>query len=291
MLYFIVNKLSGKGKGAEIANIISKAMSEKNIPFSMHETEYHGHAIELSKECSSKDDCQGIVAVGGDGTFSEVLNGLNTAVPMGVITSGSGNDFMRSFAPNKSTLEQLDIVLNGKTDNVDFIQVNDKRSLNVTGTGFDVDILIRERKFHKVLSGSMSYFASLIVTLFTMKFRNFKMVIDEKTNLDQDCLLLALANGKYFGGGLPVSLDSKLNDGILDLTVIRKMPMVKVPFILAKFLKGKISEVTDYVSTYKCKKLECTVSPETDIQLDGELFPISHFVCSIHTNELKMFTE
>ncbi len=289
MLYFIVNELSGKGRGKEVADKLRKILKEKKIEYKMYITERYAHAIELAKELSAKNDCSGLVAVGGDGTFNEVLNGMDTGVPLGLISAGSGNDFMRAFAPEKTVEDQLDAVINGNTKCIDFIEVNDKRSLNVAGTGFDVDILLREKKFRKFLSGSLSYFASLIVTIFCMKFRNFKITVDDDKQTETSCLLMAIANGKYFGGGLPVSPVSEVDDNVLDLVLIKKMPRTNIPVMLVKFLKGRLSEVTKYVETYRCKKVECEVTPKVDIQLDGELYDMQHFVCRIHSNELKVF--
>lgn len=287
MLYFIVNELSGKGAGKIAAERIRERLG--NTEYVMARTEYHAHAIELARDFSSKADCTGVVAVGGDGTFSEVLNGLDLRMPMGVISAGSGNDFMRTFFPGSNIDSQLDTVLKGETKKIDFLEINGKRSLNVAGTGFDVDILLREKKFHKFLRGSLSYFAALITTLFTMKFRTFDITIDESTRIKQECLLLTAANGRYFGGGLPVSLESSIDDGTIDLVLIKRMPRIKVPGMLIKFLKGKIGEVTKYVDIYHCTQIECSVLPKVDIQLDGELFDIPHFVCRLKEKALNIF--
>lgn len=287
MLYFIVNELSGKGAGKIAAEKIRERLD--GTEYVMARTEYHAHAIELAKEFSAKSDCSGVIAVGGDGTFSEVLNGLDLSVPLGVISSGSGNDFMRTFFPESDIDSQLNVILSGKIRKIDFLEINGKRSLNVAGTGFDVDILLREKKFHKFLRGSLSYFAALITTLFTMKFRTFDISVDGKTNIKEECLLLTAANGRYFGGGLPVSLESSLDDGVIDLVLIKRMPRIKVPGMLIKFLKGKIGEVTKYVDIYHCKQIECSVMPKVDIQLDGELFDIPHFVCRLKEKALRIF--
>lgn len=287
MLYFIVNELSGNGAGKIAAEKIRERL--KGTDYVMARTEYHAHAVTLAKEFSSKSDCTGIIAVGGDGTFSEVLNGLDLRIPMGVISSGSGNDFMRTFLPKSDIKTQLDAILCGKARKIDFLEINGMRSLNVAGTGFDVDILLREKKFHKYLRGSLSYFTALITTLFTMKFRTFDILVDGKTNIRQECLLLTAANGRYFGGGLPVSPESLLDDGTIDLVLIKRMPRFMVPGMLIKFLKGKISEVTEYVDIYHCKQIECSVLPKVDIQLDGELFDIPHFICELKEKALNIF--
>jgi len=242
MLYFIVNKLSGKGKGGEIQEKIITRLKEENIEFKMVETLKKEHAIELAQEISLKEDCTGLVAVGGDGTFSEVLNGIKKDVPIGFISSGSGNDFLRTFAPKKDFEAQLDAIIQGKTKKIDYIQINEKRSLNVAGTGFDIDILLLERKLRKFLSGSFCYYAALIITIFTLKFRKFSIKIDDEKEINEDCLIMSLANGKYFGGGMPISLDSRLDDGIMHLVLITKYPLHPIPGILFKFMKGKLQE-------------------------------------------------
>lgn len=289
MLYFIVNALSGKGKGKETAQKIKAVLSEKKIAFRMVFTNAKEHAVELAREISKKDDCNGIIAVGGDGTFSEVLNGIDTRVPLGLISSGSGNDFMRTFAPRKSLEEQLQPILENKTRKIDYIEVNGKRSLNVAGTGFDVDILIREEKIRKILKGSLSYYTALVMTLFTIKFRNFKITIDDETELDEPCLIMAMANGRYFGGGMPISLDSSLDDGFMDLTVVKKVPFYVIPSLLIRFMKGTLKEAKKYVNVYKCTKIKGEVKPQVKINLDGELFDMPEFTAVLKKGELTVF--
>ncbi|MBR2861684.1 MAG: diacylglycerol kinase family lipid kinase [Clostridia bacterium] len=291
MLYFIVNALSGKGKGAETAENIKTILEEKGVDFQMHFTSAPLHAITLAKELSQKSDCEGVVAVGGDGTFSEVLNGIELNVPLGVVSSGSGNDFMRTFAPNKTVAEQLQPIIENKTKRIDYIQVNDMRCLNVSGTGFDVDILLRERKLRKVISGSLSYYASLIITLFTLKFRRFRLKIDDSISIDEPCLIVALANGRYFGGGMPVSLDSEIDDGFMDLLLVKKLPFYRIPDVLLRFLQGKIKTVKKYVDIYRCRKVEGSVNPLVEFQLDGELHSIPSFRVELKDSAISVFAE
>lgn len=289
MLYFIVNKLSGKGKGAETAEKIKNHLDNLKIKFRMEFTLKKEHAIEMAKEFSKKEDCTGIVAVGGDGTFSEVLNGIDTKIPLGFISSGSGNDFLRTFAPKKTVEEQIEAVIKGETRKIDYIQVNEKRCLNVAGTGFDVDILLLERKLRKFLSGSFCYYAALIITIFTLKFRRFTMKIDENIDIDEECLIMSMANGKYFGGGMPISLDSSLDDGLMELVFIKKLPLYYIPKILIKFMKGKLKEETKYVEIHHCTSVECTVKPEVQMQTDGEIHFMPSFKAMLIKGGLTVF--
>lgn len=289
MLYFIVNALSGKGKGKEVSQKIQAILENKKVAFQMLFTEAKQHAVSLAKELSKKEDCKGIIAVGGDGTFSEVLNGIDTKIPLGFVSSGSGNDFIRTFAPEKTLEEQLKPILENKTKQIDYIEVNDRRSLNVAGTGFDVDILLREEKVRKVLKGSLSYYTALIITLFTIKFRNFKITIDDKTEINEPCLIMAMANGRYFGGGMPISLDSSLDDGLIDLTVVKKVPLYSIPGLLLRFMKGTLKYSKKYVDVYRCTKIKCQVTPQVKINLDGELFDMPDFTAVLKKGELTVF--
>ena len=289
MLYFIVNALSGKGKGAEIAEKIKKLLSEKKTEFCMYFTEAKAHAVKLARELSLKADCKGIVAVGGDGTFSEVLNGISTNVPLGFVSAGSGNDFMRSFSDGKSFEEQMEPIINNVTRKIDYIQIGDKRSLNVAGTGFDVDVLITEAKLRKVLSGSFCYYMALLTTLFTLKFRNFTITVDKEHHIDEKCLIVGLANGKYFGGGMPISLESDISDGEMQLVVVRKLPFYRIPGLLIKFMSGRLKEDTRYVDVYDCTEVSCKVRPEVKINIDGELIDMPEFTAVLQKSGLTVF--
>jgi YegS/Rv2252/BmrU family lipid kinase len=289
MLYFIVNKISGKGKGEEIGKKIKKYLADIKVDFQMAYTAAKEHATQLAREFSKKEDCSGIVAVGGDGTFSEVLNGIDTNVPLGFVSSGSGNDFMRSFSDKKTVEEQLEPIINSKTKCIDFIEVNGKRSLNVAGTGFDVDILIREKKLRKVFGGSVGYYVSLIMTLFTLKFRKFTMRIDDEMEINEECLIMSMANGKYFGGGMPISLESEIDDGVMELVLVKKMPLYRIPGLLIRFMKGRLKEDARYVDVYHSTKVECTVTPEVEINLDGELFKMPTFTAKLIKGGLTVF--
>jgi YegS/Rv2252/BmrU family lipid kinase len=289
MLYFIVNKISGKGKGEEIAKKIKQYLEGIKVEFQMVFTAAKEHAVSLARELSKKDDCEGVVAVGGDGTFSEVLNGIDTRVPLGFVSSGSGNDFMRSFSDKKTVEEQLEPIVNKRTRNIDYIDVNGKRSLNVAGTGFDVDILIRERKLRKVFGGSAGYYVSLIITLFTLKFRRFNLKIDNEKQIDEDCLIMSMANGKYFGGGMPISLESEIDDGVMELVLVKKMPFYCIPRMLIRFMKGTLKKETKYVDVYHCNRVEGFVRPEVDINLDGELFKMPEFTVNLIKGGLTVF--
>lgn len=286
MIYFIANARSGKGRGQEIADKINAYMLGK-AEFTICYTKYREHAVSLAKELSQKKDCDAIVAVGGDGTFSEVLNGADLKHPVGFIPSGSGNDFIRTTG--ERTLEaRLDDIIDGKYKNIDFISVNEKRCLNVLGGGFDVDVLENEAHFRKMFKGSICYYLGLLKALLCIRFRPMSMVVDENERIECESLIFALANGKYYGGGMPVSLDSKIDDGKMDLLIIKKLPLYKVPYVLVKFLNGSVREIKEYTASRVCTSFSCYLG-NISMQIDGEIKKIEKIECKIITNQLKAF--
>lgn len=287
MNYFIINPHSGKGNGEEVAKKIKEYLKKKKADFCVYLTTKDVGAEELAKKACEQQDCTAVIAVGGDGTFSEVLNGMDISKNFGVIPAGSGNDFLRS-AGEMSLEERLDKILSEKTKYVDFISANDRRCLNVLGCGFDVDILLREARYRKVLSGSLSYLASLLVGLLSLKFNKIKMTIDG-TEREEEVLIMALANGRCYGGGLTVSPESEIDDGLLQAVFIKKLPFYAIPGTLIKFLSGKINEERKYTEIISCKEFDCVLAGNGDMQIDGEILQMKEIHCKVHSNELKMF--
>lgn len=287
MLYFIINPHSGNGNGRATADKLETLLAD--VPHTMIFTQNKGDATALAAQCCQKEDCTGVVAVGGDGTVNEVVNGMDLRVPLGVIASGSGNDFLRTFAPGSTLEEQLQPIREGKTRKIDLLHINDLRSLNVAGTGFDVDILLRQAKLKRFLKGSAGYFASLLITLFSMKFRTFTLSFDGGEERTIPALLLVLANGRFFGGGLPAAPDASLTDGKISVVLIKKLPRWKIPYVLIRFLKGNIAKVKRYTEVFTCTRVEGAVLPAVSLQLDGELVDLPRFTCTAAPQELTIF--
>ncbi len=289
MLYFIVNPLAGSGRGAKVREIITPVLKENNVNYEIYETEYAGHAVKLSSELSLKEDCEAIVAAGGDGTFCEVLNGLNCSVPLGLIPCGTGNDFATGMGVSTDVLTALDAVINGVPLPVDFMSVGDDRCLNVAGIGFDTDVLINEKKFRKVFKGKSSYYVSLFLTLLFMKFKKIKLRIDDVKDIETDFFLFAAANGKFFGGGMPLAPYAEMDDGFINAILVRKLPRLAIPKTLIMFLKGKLQEQKKYVEVFKCRRIECAVDGSSEMEIDGEIKRILPAVINLHSHELNVF--
>ena len=192
MINIIVNPKANGKKAAKIAKKVDKYLTGKGVEHAFFYTDAPRHAIKLAEELSKTSDT--IVALGGDGTINEVLNGLDTEkVKFGIIPSGSGNDFIAAASIPQNPIEAVDLILSGEAKPTDYMVCGGVRGLNIIGTGIDVDILKRCKK-SKILRGKLQYVISLVISL--IKFRFYKFYIckgEEKA---------CVGNGHRLGGGI-----------------------------------------------------------------------------------------
>ena len=154
MIHFIINPKAKRGKIGKKVVVLEKLLHDKNIEYAIHYTTARGVATDLAREFS-KEPNSTVVAMGGDGTINEVLNGINVDnAKLGIIPCGSGNDFISAAKIPTNPEKALDLILNGEAKKTDFMTCGGVRGLNIIGTGIDVDILIRCRKY-KLLRGKL----------------------------------------------------------------------------------------------------------------------------------------
>lgn len=282
MINFIVNTHSGKGKGKNTIKKLVDYCFDNNIEYSIHPTSAPTHATRIAKQlCETGFDT--IVAVGGDGTFHEVLNGMDfEKAALGFIPSGTGNDYARAAKLSLDPIEALKDILKGDIINCDYFDVGTKRCLNVAGTGLDIDVL--ERVAGR--TGKITYLLSLIYCLGHFKPYTVSITVGGETRTET-CIMVAVCNGTCIGGNIKVSPISKLDDGKLDV-IIMKMPedgnLMKV---LPKFTKGKHMDMP--ITTHiVCE--EVSIDPiGRKINVDGELYSDVAFDCKIVKGGLKTF--
>jgi len=285
MIKFIVNEHSGNGKGKKAMKKISNYCSANNIAYSVSITKAQGHATALTKELTSNlDENITLVAVGGDGTFSEVLNGIANfeKAALGFIPTGRGNDYARAANLKLKPLNALKDILNGTIVTSDYFMVGNKRCLNVAGSGLDVAVL--ERVGTK--RGKLSYLKSLIYCLRRLKPYSFEIEVNGEI-IQEKCVMIGVCNGVAIGGGIKLSPLSKLNDGKLNLMIM--LPPKNLLSALLKFKKGK--HMNEYYTTHiVCDSVRITCPDVVyPIQIDGEIYKNTMLDCSIVAGGLRTF--
>lgn len=287
MYHIIVNPQGGKGKSLKALKTVEELFKNNNAQFTVHKTEYARHATEMAKELSKTPDTN-IVVMGGDGSFHEVLCGIDNFdnVTLGLIACGSGNDFIKKSGHSTKIKDAVQTILNGKVGYVDYMELGKYRCLNVGGGGMDVDVLLKYASC-KTLKGKAAYYYSLFYTLLHTRFHHLRITADGVTK-DTSVFMIGVGNGGFIGGGIPICPNAVVDDGLLNVGFVNEMKKSKIIFRLFKFLKGKHVD-TDWGGEYTAKKVTIEALDDSRFELDGEIIDDTKLDIEVVHNKLKMF--
>lgn len=272
-LLFILNPTAGHGNDSALKSIdlIEDFCTSKKIKYKIKKTQYRGHATEIAREAvDSGIKYDAVISVGGDGTLLEVANGIvGSDLPLGVLPAGTGNDFARAIGVPPSINDALVFLTKKKNRLIDIGKINNFFFLNVASVGFDAEIAKDILRFKRFIPGKFSYLIAALIKFFTFKYKDISLIIDGK-RIDAKVLLVAIANGTHYGGGMMVNPNGLLGDGYLDVIVVNSLPRYKIPFLMLKFIKGDYLDLP-YVHTYKCKDIFIESQESLVINSDGEI--------------------
>lgn len=273
---FIVNPESAKGNAMKIIGNIEKVCKQEHIEYEVCYTLAQGDATRLAQ--SYKDDENIIYAVGGDGTLSEVLNGvIGTKNKIGIIPAGSGNDFYR-------TVKEL-----GKTEiESDVGVVNGKYFLNIACVGIDAEVAnnvpLMKKKNVKVKN---LYTASILYTFTHFKFKQIHFKSQEKDEKG-NFTILSICNGRYYGGGYNISPKASLEDNYFDVYYINKLRLTSIINLLLKLKKGKL-EQDKRTNHFKTNNITVTSEEPIRFNVDGETIENTKFEIKIIPKAIKIY--
>lgn len=271
MYSIIANLGSGKGGGKKCLDVVEKIFQEKNIEFKTFCTSERGSGRVLAEQLC-KEGASTIIAIGGDGTFHEVLNGMDfSTARLALVPAGRGNDYAASAGISFNPKEAIQSVIRGKVEDRDYIQLSPvsqnekigKRCLNVCGTGLDVEVLkLTEQK-------QGTYIASLAKLLLNYKPYTVQVEANGFTK-EYKCVMAAFCNGSQFGGGIKICPPAKNADGKMDLMIV-KQPKVPTIAVMPAFVAGKHIG-RDWVEHIVCDKAKIIALDANNIEIDGEIY-------------------
>ena len=238
MFGIIINPASGGGKNREIADKITAMLAERGEEARVFATECVGdgdHQARLALESG----CDAVVCVGGDGTLSEVVDAMaNSGKTLYIVPNGTGNDFARAFGLPKDPLEAFAAQLDGEDSMIDCGGLNGRAFLNVSGSGFDVEVLRKTEELKAIYPGEQAYTKAVLAVLGSYKAFEAEISIDGGAFKPCKATIVEVANGRYFGGGMLVAPKSSFTDGLFDVVIVDRVPSMLIPFLLPLFKLG-----------------------------------------------------
>jgi diacylglycerol kinase (ATP) len=230
MWALVINPVSGQGKGASVGSYVAGYLNKKSVPFTIVTG---NSALALSNHLDiflkANPQCVGVIAVGGDGLLHLVLQKVIPAqVPITLIPAGTGNDFVRSLGWDLSDVDvQLDFVLSHPPQKMDAGLVDGEWFGSVLSTGFDAVVNERANKL-KWPKGPMKYNVSIVLELPRFKPKMYDIHLDDRT-ISTQAMLIAVGNGRSYGGGMLVCPEADMCDGFFDVMILH--PVSKIEFI------------------------------------------------------------
>jgi YegS/Rv2252/BmrU family lipid kinase len=298
----IVNPKAGNGYGLKDWPTISNQMSNKGITFNCMFTEHKYHAVELVVKAIN-DGFRKIVAIGGDGTVNEVVNGIfiqkvapTTDISLAVIPTGTGNDWMRMYGIPKTYSDAVQSLLTHFTvlQDVGLITYYETKiqhhryMANAAGMGFDAMV---NRRFNRLKDeGRWSkrlYIKSTLNELFAYRSRHFKVTVDDHVLFDDAVFSANVGIGKYNGGGMIPMPNAVIDDELFDITVIKRINMFNVLWHFRKLYNGKLYNYAKVIAA-QGRHIEIKTYPESPIEIDGEAMGYSTFTFELVPRSIKV---
>ena len=282
----IVNPQAGNGRTEKIWPNIESALEKSIGSFEVLQTTCRGDATDLSRRIL-KEDTVRIVAVGGDGHLNEVLNGfiendlpVNPEARLSFVMTGTGCDFQRSLGISGKWQNAAAKLKDAKVRKIDVGKVTytaaDKTQKiryfdNIASFGLSgaVDHCLEHSRLRDYLGGSPLFLWATIKTVFTHPNQSIRFRIDDGPEEEICSRLGLLANGRYFGGAMHAAPEAELDDGLLDLLMLKEISVAKFLWHLPKIYKGTHLKIPE-IFFQKVRKFTAESSEQVILDIDGE---------------------
>jgi YegS/Rv2252/BmrU family lipid kinase len=274
----IVNPAAGGGRSAKLAGTELARLREKGLRVDVIASTEPGHANELASE-AYEQGYRRFLAVGGDGTAHEVINGIfsrpgtTERVELGFLPMGTGNSFLRDFTKN-GTESSLDALLAGRKRRVDLLRLTHASgvlySFNLVSVGFTADVGALTNRVFKPF-GHFGYLLGVFVRVAQLKRRAFKMRCDDDAEWDERrCLFLTFNNSKYTGGTMLIAPQADPSDGLIEYVRWGPIGRLGLLTMLPRLYDGT-HIVHPLASRRAVRHVEFAFGGPVDVMIDGEI--------------------
>ncbi len=301
----IINPSAGSGRAKKIAETLPQEAGEIiSGEIDIKYTEEKNHATNIAREAII-NGAEKIIAVGGDGTINEVVNGffengrqLNPLCELGIVSCGTGRGFANSLRLPAETDLQISIL--GKPGfriidiaRVSYVDFHGERAeryfVNECQTGIGSRVASKVGSGHKVFGGKLAFGVTAAIQAVLIKPFKLKIEFDGKPGQEFRLIGLVAGNGTECAGGMKLTPDARLDDGQFDVLLIHSMSVIKRLINLTKVYSGT-HILSPYFSVRRCKKIKITSSESVSLEADGEMLGSSPFEMEIVPAAIRVKT-
>ena len=292
--YFILNPAAGSGeKGKVFLSAFENLKALNKYDIDLYETIGVGDSTRFVAEICTKykDEDICFFACGGDGTMNEVVTGV-ASYPnaiLGIVPTGSCNDFLKAF-PGHDFMD-LEKQVNGEIIPCDLLKVDEFYSLNVTNIGFDAKVNYDQIKLRpKYKTVKQAYNNAIIRNVLKPLGDCVKITVEGKEFFNGKALLMAFGNATHYGGGYNCTPEAKVNDGLLDGFIVKKISFLTFARLIKKYKKGLIFNNPKYskiTKSFKSKKVTIESPKILTICIDGETIHRSKVTIEVLKHKIR----
>ncbi|MFO8054982.1 MAG: diacylglycerol kinase family lipid kinase [Bacteroidales bacterium] len=276
----IINPISGGSQKHDLRVMVSKYLDREQFEVEIVTTAYAGHACALARGASAKGYHM-VVAAGGDGLINEIASGLiYSDTIMGIIPTGSGNGLARHLGIPLNPVKAIRILNRFNTVMIDTCSINDEKIFcNMAGVGFDARVA---EKFSKSAKRGLTSYVKIIVKEF-IRFPSHEYTLNINGNsIRSKAILISFANSRQFGNNAKIAPLASVNDGLMDVCIMKDFPRYKAPYIGLMLLTGGLHK-TAVMKYFKTADVRITLPENAACHTDGDPYNPGK-VLSIKTN-------
>jgi diacylglycerol kinase (ATP) len=285
----IFNPTSGRGTGGRLRD---EARARLGEGYEWLPTQRPGHATELAKEAAAQFDV--VIAMGGDGTVGDVARGILAAqaetgkeASLGILPAGTGNDYARNLGIPLRLDTAVEIIHSGVIRRVDVGVMNGIPFINNTGTGFDSAVMQTMNTGIRGLKGQPAFLAAIFKTLPGYRAFTITLEVDGEARRAEKVMMVSVLNGKVYGAGMEAAPHAEMDDGRLDVLIVKATSKLKLLPLVRKVGAGQ--HIGDPLcEMFQARTLKITTIPTLPINMDGEIRGTTPMEITVRPRALKV---
>lgn len=265
----IINPIAGVRPKDEIPAMLKKVMPESTrFDLDIRFTEYAGHASVLAQE-AVLDEFDTVMAVGGDGTINETARSLvGTPVKFGIVPMGSGNGLARHLQIPLDLQKAVECIREGYSEALDYGTVNGKIFFCTAGVGYDAQVSARFAEMGT--RGPLTYLRSAMEIMKDYKPQTYEIQTDDGL-VTEKAFLIAVGNASQWGNNAYITPQASMQDGLLDVTLVKPFPLIEVPQMTLQLFTKNITH-NQHITSFRSSKMKIVMPEPGVVHIDGEPF-------------------